>query len=253
MFVHSVRLFIVAISSLFFVTACDNNSVVLSNLSEEQANHALAILHQYNINASKAGTLKSGYSVTVANGQDTAALSIINQYQLPTQSELKIDQAFSNDSLVSSPEIEQAKLISLQEQRIEQSLKIINGVVNAKVNISYPVNFSEMGGHQLSEHAAALITYQGNIDENIFVDRIKLLIKNSLDNIDYQNISVVLFPAQKIQYISPVRLKSTLSDNILIISIVSVFIFFSASLVSVILFRKRKESAEQCQAGREDE
>ncbi|HBA9513507.1 TPA: EscJ/YscJ/HrcJ family type III secretion inner membrane ring protein [Escherichia coli] len=253
MFTHFARLFIVAISSLMFVTACDNNSVVLSNLSEEQANHALAILHQYNINASKAGTLKSGYSVTVENSQNTTALSIINQYQLPTQSELKIDQFFSGDSLVSSPDIERAKLISLQEQRIEQSLKIIDKVVNAKVNISFPVNSPEMGGHQFSEHAAALITYQGDIDENIFVDRIKLLIKNSMDNIDYQNISVVLFPAQKIQYISPVRLKSTLPGNRLIISIISVFILFSASVVSVFFFKKRKESTEQCGSEQENE
>lgn len=241
MFKRLTRLFIVAISSLVFVTGCDNNSVVLSHLSEEQANHALAILHQYNISASKAGSLKSGYSVTVENNQDTAALSIINQYQLPMQSELQLNQAFSNDSLVSSPELERAKLISLQEQRIEQSLKIIDKVINAKVNISFPVDMPEMGGRQFTEHAAVLITYQGDIDENIFVDRIKLLIKNSLDDIKLQNISVVLFPAKKIQYIPPVHLQSTASHNALIISTISICILLLVLVVSFYFFKKKKD------------
>ncbi|HHA7952921.1 TPA: type III secretion system inner membrane ring lipoprotein SctJ [Salmonella enterica] len=239
-----VNLFFVTIFSLLFVTACDNNNIVLSDLSEQQANHTLAVLHQYNINAKKSGSLKTGYSVSVDKNETTTALSIINQYQLPLQSELQISQAFSNDSLVSSPGIDRAKLIAIQEQRIEQSLKIIDKVVNAKVNISFPIDVSDITDSQFTEHASVLITYQGNIDDNLFVDRIKLLIKNSLDNIQFKNISVVLFPAQKIQYISPVTYQTSLIGERVVIIAIVIFLSIFILAVSFIFFRKKIYHAE---------
>ncbi|EKC7685918.1 type III secretion inner membrane ring lipoprotein SctJ [Salmonella enterica] len=234
-----VGLFFISVISLFMITACDDDNYVLSNLSEQQANQTLAILHQYNVNAEKNGSLKSGYTINVDKNQITAALSIINQYQLPWQRELDFNQVFPNDSLVSSPDINRAKLISIQEQKLEQSLKIIDKVINAKVNISFPLDMSDISGHQYTEHAAVLVTYQGDIDENIFMDRVKLLVKNSLDNIQYQDISVVLFPAPKVQYNSPVQLTSWFSGDFSQILIVSAVILVLLLLVSFTFLYKK--------------
>ncbi len=190
--------------TVLMLSACHEDAV-LNNLTQEQANQALAVLQQHNIAAQKDGTLKSGYTITVDRTEVTAALSIISQYRLPWSADVQIANAFPDSSLVSSPNAEQARVISLQEQRLEQSLKIITQVVNAKVHISYPSFTNEIGNKKTSGHVGILISFKGEIDENTFIAKIKLLIKNSINDIRYENISVVLFSAPLIQYASPIK------------------------------------------------
>jgi type III secretion protein J len=190
------------------LSAC-NDEQLLFNLTQEQANQVLAILQQHNISAKKEGTLKAGYTVTVGDSESTAALSIINQYQLPWAAEVQIAQAFPDGSLVASPNAEQARVLSLQEQRLEQSLRMIAQVVNARVHVSYPAFNNDSSGKQPTGHVGIIITYKGEIDDNLFISQIKTLIKNSFDDVRYENISVVLFPAPVIQYVTPTKVPDT--------------------------------------------
>jgi len=190
------------------ISGC-NDDKVLDNLTQEQANQVLSLLQQHNISAAKSGTLKSGYSITVSPAENTAALSVINQYQLPWAAEVQIGNAFPDSALVSSPNAEQARIRSLQEQRLEQSLRIISQVVNARVHISYPSLTNDMGNKKSISHVGILITYKGDIDENLFISQIKSFIKNSLDDIRYENISVVLFHAQALQYAPPLNIEQS--------------------------------------------
>lgn len=196
--------------AMIFLSGC-NDQKVLDNLTQEQANQVLTVLQQHNIAAQKNGNLKSGYAVTVGNAETTAALSIINQYQLPWAADVQIGNAFPDSSLVSSPGAEQARVRSLQEQRLEQSLRIIDQVVNARVHMSYPYNANDISGRKSVSHIGILISYKGEIDENLFISKIKSLIKNSIDDIRYEDISVVLFPAPVIQYVAPLQVTKTVS------------------------------------------
>ena len=197
--------------SVILISGC-NDEKILDNLTQEQANQVLSVLQQHNIAAHKNGNLKAGYTVTVSSVENTAALSIVNQYQLPWAAEIQIAQAFPDSALVSSPGAEQARVRSLQEQRLEQSLRIIDQVVNARVHISYPYYTNDIAGKKSASHIGILISYKGEIEKNIFISQIKNLIKNSIDDIRYENISVVLFNAPVIQYATPLNFKkSTLS------------------------------------------
>lgn len=190
------------------LSACNSESL-LFNLTQEQANQVLAVLQQHNISARKEGTLKAGYTVSVDEKESTAALSIISQYQLPWAAAVQIQQAFPESSLVSSPNAEQARVISLQEQRLEQSLRIISQVVNARVHVSYPPFNNDTSGKKPTSHVGVIISYKGEIDDNMFISQIKALVKNSFDDVSYENISVVLFPAPVIQYVTPTQVQST--------------------------------------------
>lgn len=190
--------------TILFISGC-NDEKVLDSLTQEQANQTLSILQQHNISAWKNGNLKAGYTISVHATENTAALSIINQYQLPWAADVQIGNAFPDSSLVSSPGAEQARVRSLQEQRLEQSLRIISQVVNARVHISYPYFTNDLSGKNSASHIGILISYKGEIDENIFISQIKSLIKNSIDDIRYENISVVLFHAPIIQYAPPLQ------------------------------------------------
>ncbi|WP_141742590.1 type III secretion system inner membrane ring lipoprotein SctJ [Aeromonas hydrophila] len=194
----------------FMLSAC-NDEKLLFNLTQEQANQVLAILQQQNISAKKDGNLKAGYTVSVGESESTAALSIINQYQLPWAADVQIGQAFPESSLVASPNAEQARVLSLQEQRLQQSLRMIAQVVNARVHVSYPPFNNDTSRKKSTNHVGVLITYKGEIDDNLFISQIKMLIKNSFDDVRYENISVALFPAPAIQYVVPTRVPANIS------------------------------------------
>lgn len=191
-----------AIPLIFMLSAC-NEENLLYNLTQEQANQVLAILQQHNISAKKDGSLKAGYTVSVGSSESTAALSIINQYQLPWAADVQIGQAFPESSLVASPNAEQARVLSLQEQRLEQSLRLITSVVNARVHVSYPSLNNDMSEKKNTSHVGVLITYKGDINDNLFISQVKTLIKNSFNDVRYEDISVVLFPAPVIQFVAP--------------------------------------------------
>lgn len=197
------------IFTVIIISGC-NDENILNNLTQEQANQVLSVLQQHNISAHKNGNLKAGYTVAVSSAENTAALSIINQYQLPWAADVQIANAFPDSALVSSPGAEQARVRSLQEQRLEQSLRIIDQVVNTRVHISYPYYTNDIAGKKPASHIGILISYRGEIDKNIFISQIKNLIKNSIDDIRYENISVVLFNAPAIQYAAPSKINKSI-------------------------------------------
>lgn len=227
--------------AVLLLSACNENTV-LENLTQDQANQVLAILQQHDISAQKQGSLKGGYSVSVNPKESTAALSLINQYQLPWSAEVQIAQAFPEGALVSSPTAEQARVLSLQEQRFEQSLRLISQVVNARVHISYPVVANEQEDKQASMHVGILITYKGEIDENTFIPQIKNLIKNSLLKVRYEDISVALFPAPVVQYAPPTQTVESVSSTWIIL-----FASLAIGLVitTAILFYRRKQLSDK--------
>lgn len=192
------------IIAALLTTGCDN-TILLNNLSQDQANQVLAVLQQHNISSQKSGSLKEGYAITVPKSDTTTALSILNQYQLPAKPEVQISQAFPDNALIASPQAERARMLSLQEQRLEQSLKIISQVVNARVHVSYPLNDNTFITDSPAEQVSILITYSGSLNENMFISKIKTLIKNGLANVRFEDISVVLFQAPPLQYSAPTQ------------------------------------------------
>ena len=233
------------ILTLITISGC-NDEKILDNLTQEQANQALSVLLQHNISAKKNGNLKAGYAVSVNTAENTAALSVISQYQLPWAADVQIGNAFPDSSLVSSPGAEQARVRSLQEQRLEQSLRIIAQVVNARVHISYPYFTNDISGRNYASHIGILISYKGEVDENIFISQIKSLIKNSIDDMRYENISVVLFHAPVIQYSAPLNIDSTFSYSwAIVLFCIVLFIIFIAGCF--IYYRRNKKASNEMQ------
>ena len=99
---------------------------------------------------------------------------------------------FPSDSLISSPLAETARLYSAIEQRLEQSLVALEGITSAQIHVSYHFDSGANGRKNDPEHVAALISYDRNIDSTLMISDVKRLLKNSFNNLSYDNISVVL-------------------------------------------------------------
>ncbi|WP_082722052.1 MULTISPECIES: type III secretion system inner membrane ring lipoprotein SctJ [unclassified Burkholderia] len=179
------------------LSAC-NQQALLHGLSESQANEVVAVLQAHDIHVAKVDQGKSGYAVDVGQTDFPASVDLLDKYNLPSPPRVEIAQAFPSDSLVASPQAEQARLLSAVEQRLEENLAAMHNVVSARVQVSYPLQQSELIKSEPNMHVSALITYRNDVDQAVLVSEVKRFIKNSFSHIDYDDISVILYRAPAI-------------------------------------------------------
>ncbi|WP_052044882.1 type III secretion system inner membrane ring lipoprotein SctJ [Candidatus Arsenophonus nilaparvatae] len=201
------KIYLSIIWLLLLLTGCHEQEL-LKNLDQNQANEVIALLQQNNIDAYKKESAKSGYIIYIEKEDFIPAVDLINRYGLPRKPRLEIAQMFPSDSLVSSPLAEKARLYSGIEQRLAQSLHSIEGIVTAHVHISYELNSIESKKEQ-KYHVSALIKYNDTIkDVNLLINDIKRFLKNSVNGVSYDDISVVTTEMEQIN-----RLKLTSSHQ----------------------------------------
>lgn len=175
---------------IFFLCGC--NEKLADQLSERQANEIVTLLEANNIDARKADSGKGKYSIQVASESLASATTLLTAYKLPSAEDIEISQQFPADAMVSTPLGEKARLISAIEQRLGQTLQELENVTSARVHLSYP-GISPEDNESSSMVASVLIMYRGTIDEAGYADKIRRFIKNGLQDMHYENISVVMF------------------------------------------------------------
>jgi len=166
---------------------------LLSAIDERQANEAVALLQKYNIKANKLKGEKLSFRVTVEDGDFAAAVDLLNAYGLPSPPDMEISQMFPADALVSTPTAERARLLSAIERRLEQSLMRIDQVISARAHASYELESSERRKTQRAMRLSVLLTYEGDLEEGLFIEKIKRFIKNGFHELRYEDIGVALF------------------------------------------------------------
>lgn len=186
------------------LSACKEEAL-LKGLDQVQANEVIATLQRNNIAAEKADHGKSGYSVAINKVDLPAAVDLLRTYQLPSPPRMEIARMFPGDSLVSSPRAEKARLYSAIEQRLEQSLQVLEGVVNARVHVSYDIDAGENGRSARPVHLSALVSYEPDSDPTLLIGDVKRFLKNSFAEVAYEHISVVLSRRPAPQHSPPVR------------------------------------------------
>ncbi len=125
---------------MLMLGGCEQREELVNNLSQNQANEIISVLERHNISAKKVDVGKQGIAVQVEKGAFASSVDLMRMYHLPNSERVDISQMFPVDSLVSSPRAEKARLYSAIEQRLEQSLVSIGGVISAKVHVSYDLD-----------------------------------------------------------------------------------------------------------------
>ncbi|HDN2512180.1 TPA: type III secretion inner membrane ring lipoprotein SctJ [Providencia rettgeri] len=216
------------ISFITVLVGCDNQ-LLLSDLSQRQSNEVLAILQEHGIEADRKHDNKTGDSIRISPDNFVLAVDLLRRYNLPSKDPVEIIQAFPGDSLVASPQAERTRLLSLIEQRLEQSLLSIPNVVNARVHVSYPLN----GNNAVKQiqKISSLVTYSGNEDPKMMMNKIKLFLNNSFAETTYDNISVVIVNRPPLQY--GVKSESKTFINPILLGIITCSIIL---LIGILLF-----------------
>ncbi|MNG02972.1 Lipoprotein PrgK precursor [compost metagenome] len=163
----------------------------------------LSVLQRNNIAAVKVDTGKTGYAVKIDALDFSAAVDLLNLYSLPSRPRLQVAEMFPSDSLVASPRAEKARLYSALEQRIEQSLSVLEGVVSARVHVSYDLDAGEGGRKSPPIHLAAVVLHERDVEPQLLITDIKRFLKNSFAAVEYENVSVVLSKRSATQHVAP--------------------------------------------------
>lgn len=172
---------------------------LLESLDERQANEVVSVLLHNNIGAEKRNAGKGMYSVEVSPRDLAEAIDLVRRHSLPSSPRSRVSDAFPADAMVSTPLAERARLISAVEQRLEESLLLVDGVRSARVHLNYDANLGGEGrrpdGRRM--HVAAVIGHDPDVPAETLMQAIKRFLRNTFHDIDYDNVSVLLTPAEE--------------------------------------------------------
>lgn len=198
--------------AMLLLAACARRPL-LEALDERQANEVMALLLRHNIAAEKHNAGKAGFTVQVAAADLAESIELMQRYDLPSAARSQVAAAFPSDALVSTPLGERARLISAVEQRLEESLSVLDGVHSARVHLNYDANLGGEGrrpdGRRM--HVAAVLVHAPAINEQALLQQTKRFLRNTFHDLDYDNVSVVLTPLSIPRTLATTRAEPTMA------------------------------------------
>jgi len=241
MIMRTLKLWLLLLT-IFLLSGCKEEAL-LNGLDQNQANEVVALLQKNNIAATKRNMAKAGYSVYVGMRDFSAAVDLMTIYNLPSRPRMEVAEMFPADSLISSPRAEVARIYSAIEQRLEQTLNQINGIVSSRVHVSYDVSNTDAGKQGKPMHVAVLLRYDTAIpaEGNLLNDATRL-VKNSFANIDYENISVVMTPAPQAWPLPPAEIRQYEASSWGELSVAILLIMMIISGAMFVMQKKHRKS-----------
>lgn len=179
---------------IFALVGCQKVELY-SNLSEKEGNEILAVLLSHNISATKTRT-KEFVKITVAQDEVATAIETLQRYGFPRDQFTNLGQIFQKQGLISSPLEERVRYTFGLSQMIAETLNQIDGVLSARVLIVLPEE-SQFSKTSKPSSASVFIKHMPGLNVDDVIPRIKMIVQNSVDGLNYDNISVVLFPARE--------------------------------------------------------
>ncbi|MCL1123676.1 type III secretion system inner membrane ring lipoprotein SctJ [Shewanella surugensis] len=175
---------------LLFISGCKMD--LYRGLPQDEANQMLALLMLNNIDADAEVEQKTG-TITLSIDKDKFinAVELLRQNGFPKDHYTSIEDLFPSGQLVTSPAQEKAKMNYFKEQQLERTLSSMKGVISARVSIADTV-VENNSLEPIVKSASAYIKYSPEANLNNVESQIKSLIKNSVPQLEFANISLLL-------------------------------------------------------------
>lgn len=165
----SLRQMLAIVLMTLSLSGCDME--LYSGLSEGEANQMLALLMLHQINAEKQIEKSGMVGLTVDKRQFINAVELLRQNGFPRQRFITVDELFPANQLVTSPTQEQAKMVFLKEQQLENMLSHMDGVIHADVTVAMPMSVD--GKNPLPHTASVFIKYSPEVNLQSYQSQIK--------------------------------------------------------------------------------
>ncbi len=176
------------------LAGCGGKVELLKDISEMEANDALAALLDADILAEKQPGKDGMVSLSVDKAQFSQAIRVLNAEGLPQERYAKMGDVFRKEGLISSPLEERARYLWALSQELQATMAQIDGVIKARVHLVLPEKASGIDP-AVPSSAAVFIKHKAgyNLDESMA--QIKRLISNSIPGLTAEKVTVVMLPA----------------------------------------------------------
>lgn len=193
-----------AVIFLLFLTSCENPNTIVSGIDEREANLIVVFLESKGIKAMKIKEAAGGgaggeqsapkFDIAVDEAQAINAMSILNKNGLPRRQGTNLLDLFAKQGLMSSDKEETIRYQAGLAQQITNTILMIDGVIDATVQLSFPSE--EVGiGETVKEPitAAVYVKHQGVYDDpnSHLENKIKRIVSGSVTGLEVANVTVI--------------------------------------------------------------
>lgn len=193
---------------LFLLTGCETNKVIVSDIDEREANEIIVFLASRGINTQKisaptamGAAAQSGapkYNLSVSEKDMNDAMAILNQNGLPRKKGTNLLELFAKQGLMTTDKEESIRYQAGLEQQIANTIRKIDGVIDADVQLSFPDATPAVGTAATQAPpqrvtAAVYVKHQGIVDDpnSHLVSKIKRLVAGSVNGLDINDVTVI--------------------------------------------------------------
>lgn len=188
-------LLIAAVLALLLLLAGCGKQNLYAKQSEQHANEMIAVLGENGIEADKEAGEEGTYNVNVAQADFAKAVELLRSRGLPREQFESLGTIFKPGGLNETPLAQRARLIFGLQQELSQTINEIDGVVTARVQLAMPQP-DPLSQEIQPSSASVLVKYRTGFDLRSQTSAIKALVANGVEGLNYENVSVVMVPAQ---------------------------------------------------------
>jgi type III secretion protein J len=172
---------------------------VASGLSEQDAQEIVVVLKENGIEAvavrSAGGDRDAPATWTVnargPSGDNVSAWRILQENGLPRQKVKGLEEVFSSTGMIPTASEEKARLLMALSGELSRTLKSIQGIVDARVQIVLPENSPLLDRSQWSQPTSSvLIKYRGS-QPAVTPEEVKSLVAKGIEGLQPDNVAVV--------------------------------------------------------------
>ncbi len=242
--------------SLVLLAGC-NRTELYSELNEHQANEIQAALFSAGIDSTKRRTPDGKFWVVAIPREHFAqAMQVMNANHLPRATYQSLGDVFKKEGIVSSPTEERARYMHALQQEMADTIRRIDGVIDARVSIALPERSPLQADRQSGSAAVVIIEQPGSNVRERLVD-IQAILKDGVEGLDDPNRVTVKFFSGAAA-VAPVVDGSSGSSQTGINMVTASFLIIAllvaglAALAAMFWFNRQAATRRRQLAGRDD-
>src|SRR5215467_11964388 len=232
--------------ALALVLAGCANHEVGSGLGEQDAQEIVVVLKENGLDAAAVRSPSAdrnappSWTVNVKGGSQNlvTAWRVLEANGLPRQKVKGLEEVFSTTGMIPTASEEKARLLMALSGELSRTLKSVQGVVDARVQIVLPDNSPLLDRSQWSPPTSSvLIKYRGS-QFPLTSDEVKSLVARGIEGLQADNVAVVFKRTEPVR-MPPRNATWYLSDQTVVVSALGLMLVASFGSVLLIFRGKR--------------
>jgi type III secretion protein J len=229
--------------------ACANKEIA-SGLSEQEAQEMIAVLRENGLEAVSVRTegadrnAPPAWALKVRGGAQNAVFAwrILQENGLPRQKVKGLEEVFSTTGMIPTASEEKARLIMALSGELSRTLKSIQGVVDARVQVVLPDNSPLLDKSQWSPTTASVLLKYRGTQLPLSEDEVKRVVARGVEGLQPDNVAVVFKKVEPVRQ-QPRNVEWYLRDQYVVMASLSLMMISSIGSL-VLVFRNWRNRAQ---------